>query len=254
MTNWLGWAGLGADILGSFMSASSAKHAQQRAHMYSKELMGIQHEFAERMSSTAVQRRMEDLRKAGINPILAGKFDASTPAGAIGGGAGRPSLQQVPDFSAKVVANEQRKLLKSNRQKMDAEKEFVDANTAKARIERIRQLAEIRRILQNVNIKEPAEDVAEVAEQLTEYGKKNTTTAKQYAKSAGQSVASQIVELLPGVHNYKDPTKVSERDIRTYQNQREEYYMQKGYSRTAAKGLAANDANNMRYKRRNRKK
>lgn len=131
--------GSAADIAGGFLTNRfNASQAQKQMNFQASSARDMMN-FQERMSNTAWQRGIQDMRKAGVNPMLmVSQGGASSPAGVSAGGAMSSSQNPLAGAGKHISSALSLKLMQEQidniRANTDKQRSDADVNRVNARL------------------------------------------------------------------------------------------------------------------------
>lgn len=133
----------GLSLLGGIVANEATDERQEKAQQFNAQEAQLNRDFQEKMSNTAYQRGMADMKAAGLNPIMAfSKGGASQPSGATASTSFTPASDVVTPavnsaLAAKRNSAEVENMLQTN-QNLKADFQQTLANTAKTMAEQNR--------------------------------------------------------------------------------------------------------------------
>lgn len=194
-------AGIGSELLGGFMSRSSASEAAEQQFENQKALMELQNQYNVENYKHRHQWEVADLRAAGLNPILSANSGSSVAA-ASGGTAGMPQATHQYDFSKAINALANSALVKKQTElaEYDAETKRItaDADYLRAKNDEARTPSAIAQ----------QDSTARLMVKQTEMLDKNYELQKLYndanIREIDQRIINSVMEVEAKVQYYKE--------------------------------------------------
>lgn len=169
MSEWLAGANVLGGVLGMFgQGSANAANASMAREAWNNNLYAMMENqrFQERMSNTAYQRAMNDMRYAGLNPILAYSQGGATTPGGMGASMQAATMQNTMDELGEGVSSaaqsakdwEAKDLIKDQAKNTQSQTELNKATEALAKQNEAVSAAQVKKVeeeTENVRLQRP---------------------------------------------------------------------------------------------------